>query len=117
MSANKYASFSVATVASAWNYWYLSAISNGTLGVFPKRSESKISKRAAYFPVGEIDEVDDVFKKFFNLSVDAISNPSIPNPFGSIAGVDNITLADGTEGDQCLPVWSLIQPSRKVDFM
>lgn len=103
-------------MASAYNFWYLDATTNGTLGGFSKRSDT-INKRESYFPIAEIEEVDEVFSQYFNLSVAAISNPSIPNPFGSIAGTDNITMADGTEGGQCLPVWSLIQPSRKVDFM
>lgn len=111
-------SFAIATVASAWNYWYLSAISNGTLGNFPKRSmEVELEKRGSYFPISQIETVDNIFQQYFNLSVAAISNPSLPNPFGEKAGSGNITLADGTEGDQCLPLWSLIQPSRNADFM
>ncbi|PYI03128.1 lysophospholipase [Aspergillus sclerotiicarbonarius CBS 121057] len=106
------ASFVLGSVASAWNYWYLEAVSNDTLGTFSKRNGA-IQKRDSN--VDELVElVDEVFSEFFNYTVSQISNPSIPNAFNPD---ENLTLADGSEAGQSIPFLPLIQPDRKLDFI
>ncbi|PWY77487.1 lysophospholipase [Aspergillus heteromorphus CBS 117.55] len=105
-------SFVLGTVASAWNYWYLEAVSNDTLGMFSKR-DGRVEKRDAL--IDELVElVDGVFSEYFNYTVSQIANPSIPNAFNP---AENITFADGSEAGQSIAFLPLIQPERKLDFI
>lgn len=129
-------SFVMSSVASAWNFWWLSAISNGTLGSFSKRdsqpqprgrydrsgpsskpSTQSFSKRAASFDVSILETINQAFNTTFNLSVSQISNPSIPVTFEATDGSYNVTLADGSEALQSIPFWSLIAPNRHTDLI
>ncbi|OJJ42657.1 hypothetical protein ASPZODRAFT_124987 [Penicilliopsis zonata CBS 506.65] len=101
-------SFVMGTAASAWNFWYLSEVSNGTLGQFTKRDMESAALDAL------VEDVDAIFSELWNYTVAEISNPSIPNPFGS---QENLTLADGSEAGQAIPLLPLIQPARKVDLI
>lgn len=103
------AGFVMATAASAWNFWYLSAMTNGTLGQFTKRGMESAALDAL------VEEVDEAFSEEWSYTVSEISNPSIPNPFGD--SEENLTLADGSEAGQAIPFLPLIQPERKVDFI
>lgn len=99
--------FVMASVAAAYNFWWLGAISNGTLGQFSKRDEL-LGKES-------LETINEAFAKYFNLTLAEIANPSIPNPFDG--GKENITFADSSEAGQSDPFTPLIQPERRVDFM
>ncbi len=100
--------FVMASVAAAYNFWWLGAISNGTLGQFSKREEGLLGKES-------LETINEVFTKYFNLTLAQIVNPSIPNSFNG--GKENITFADSSEAGQSDPFTPLIQPERRVDFM
>jgi lysophospholipase len=104
------------SAAAAWNYWWIAAASNNSLGQFSKRSapSGNIEKRQSAFGIETLEVFNEAFNQTFNLSLSQIADPSVPNPFG---GPDNITLTDGSEAGQSIPFWSLIQPERKLDLM
>ncbi len=127
--------------ASATNFWYIEAESNGTLAQFPKRSTppggkvgAKINSRQqqhhhlgkrADFPAATIDALIEAYQQYFNLSATESLYTTIPNPFagmssgtaGDVVEPASIQLADGSESGQSIPYWPLIQPARKADFM
>lgn len=105
----------LASTASAYNFWWLSAISNGTLGQFSKREveERQLIRRELFFRLDTLESLNQAFNQTFNLSLAQIVNPSLPAAFSD----ENITLADGSEAQQSIPFWSLIQPERKLDVI
>ncbi|KAJ6013739.1 hypothetical protein N7540_008330 [Penicillium herquei] len=108
-------SFVLGAVSAAFNYWWLSATTNDTLGQFSKR-QSSLQKRDddSLTGIASLESLSDAFAEFFGLTLAQIANPSIPNPFTS---EDTITFADTSEAGQSVPFWPLIQPERDVDFI
>lgn len=107
--------------ASAYNWWWLAAVTNGTLGQFAKRSAESDANDLARRSEGlvglsleTLEELNQAFNVTFNLTLSQIANPSVPAAFSLHK---NVTLADNSEAGQCLPFWSLIQPERQVDFI
>ncbi|PMD48090.1 FabD/lysophospholipase-like protein [Hyaloscypha variabilis F] len=132
------ASFVMGTAASAFNFWEVEDISNGTLVPFSKRSlsQSSASKTAKLarrdtgpngeilFPAVQLAEIAFAFKEFFNLTTPFIAFPSWPNPFltsntssSSTSQGESITFVDSSESNQSIPVWPLIQPARNTSFI
>ncbi|KAH6644279.1 lysophospholipase [Boeremia exigua] len=117
------ASFVMGTAAAAWNYWWLSVSSNGTLGQFSKRDpigpevfpdRHQLARRDSPFGMNVFQGVHSAFNETFGLSIPQIANPSIPAAFSPL---ENLTLTDNSEALQSLPLRSLIQPERKSDFI
>lgn len=108
----------MSSAAAAYNWWWLSAITNGTLGQFSKRSTQadthSLARRSPPFELSIIESLNQAFNETFDLSLAQIANPSVPVAFNT---EQNVTLADGSEVLQSVPFWSLIQPERQVDFI
>ncbi|KAG9793246.1 Lysophospholipase 1 [Exophiala dermatitidis] len=124
------ASFMMGVAASAFNFWYIEARSNGTLASFSKRAvqpdttsaKHQNGKRTAIFPAEVVDELLDSYQEYLNLSTAGSMYPSVPNPFAGMQGSNgpepsSLQLADGSEAGQSIPYWGLIQPSRQSDFI
>lgn len=118
------ASYILGLAASAFNFWYIEALSNGTLAHFSKRSnvaEHSLGKRAD-FPAATVNSLLDAFQQYFNLTKQQSVSPIIPNPYAGMPGTNGpepatLSLADGSEGGQAVPFWPMLQPARNVDFM
>ncbi|KAJ9641659.1 hypothetical protein H2204_002721 [Knufia peltigerae] len=118
------ASYIMGLAASAFNFWYIEALSNGTLAQFSKRSnaaEHSLAKRAD-FPAATVESLFDAFQEYFNLTKQQTVSPIIPNPFAGMPGTKGpepatLSLADGSEMGQSIPFWPMIQPARNVDFI
>lgn len=115
--------------ASAFNFWYIEARSNGTLASFSKRAvqladpaKHQNGKRTAISPAEVVDELLDSYQEYLNLSTTESMYPSVPNPFAGMQESNgpepsSLQLADGSEAGQSIPYYGLIQPSRQSDFM
>ena len=103
---------------------YIENESNNTLAPFSKRSvdeEKSLSKRASAPPEASLDSLYAGFQEEFNLTRPEVSYAVWPNPFNGIPGTGETTkslrLVDGSENGQQIPLWSLIQPERDLDFI
>lgn len=113
------ATFVLGAVGDGWNYWLLSDLSNNTLGHFSKRAESTNG-----FPIKEIDGLIKIFNETFNYTRDEALYLTLPDPFATKASINedvprpiNLTLFDEAEAGQAIPLWSLAQPARNLDFI
>ena len=117
------AGFAIGTSGSAWNEWLLEYLSNNTLGQFAKRDLHDLEKRQSR-PEGanpEIISLIDAFEQAFNLSQNDVLYGVYPNPFqgynNSMVNETTLSLVDGSESGQTIPLWPIIQPAREVDFI
>lgn len=119
--------------ADAYGYWWLENHSNGTLGQFPKRSETAdsqpqrrssgggagLSKRLEEeFPNEEVEALAEPFEEFFKLDLDGYTYARVPNPFRTEATVpedDQLKLIDATEVESSLPLAG--QLARNASFI
>ncbi|KAJ9607997.1 hypothetical protein H2200_008076 [Cladophialophora chaetospira] len=116
--------FILGVAAAAFNFWYVEAKSNGSVGSFSKRSlaltdAAMLSRRAAQFPAENALAIWNGFEEIFNLTLDEAMYPSVPNPFAGTnpAESEALQLTDGSETGQSIAYWGLIQPARKSDFI
>lgn len=121
------------STAAAANMWYIEDRSGGTLATFPKRSHldedeanpSDLSKRQDNaVPLSELEDLDKVFSERFNESITTVSYASWPNPFAGLKSTTSplrneryLKIVDGSTNGQTIPLWSLIQPARHLDFI
>jgi len=110
------ASFMLGVAADAANFWLIEAYSNGTLGSFSKRDISHLA--------GAIEELQQGFSQIFNYTLTEHIYATMPNPFAKSSSVTNddmppvnLTLLDGSEAGQSLPLWPHIQPARDPEFI
>lgn len=74
------------------------------------------------FPYSVVKELAGLFEKYFNYTLDECVYASLPNPFASSTADEydpptNLTLLDGSEMGQSLPLWTQIQPARQPQFI
>jgi lysophospholipase len=120
------------TASSAFNFWEIEDISNGTLAPFSKRSLKSTSKarrdggqlQEILFPAAQLAEIVAAFTSLFNLTTPSLAFPSWPNPFFgsnisslSTSSTKEITFVDSSESNQSIPLWPLIQPARNTTFI
>jgi lysophospholipase len=108
--------------ASAVNAWYIEDVTNGTFGTFAKRQVAK--RQDNIVPLSELDPILEGLNSSYGDSSSLSAYSSWPNPF---AGLDTTTPAlrnasylkiiDGSLNGQTIPLWSLIQPARALDFI
>jgi lysophospholipase len=131
-------SFVMGTASSAFNFWEIEDISNGTLAPFSKRSlksssqarRTKLPRRDGgqlqeiLFPAAQLAEIVAAFTSLFNLTTPSLAFPSWPNPFlgsnassSSTSAAKTITFVDSSESNQSIPLWPLIQPARNTTFI
>lgn len=131
-------SYVMGTASSAFNFWEVEDISNGTLSPFSKRSLKLTSKSTLkrlarrdegpngeiLFPASELAAIVEAFVSYFNLATPDIAFPSWPNPFyssnktsSSTSQEATITFVDSSESNQSIPLWPLIQPARNTTFL
>jgi len=115
-------SFMIGSSASAVNAWYIEDISNGTLGTFAKRQIEKRQDNAV--PLSELDTILDIFNSTFGEPKTLAGYSSWPNPFmglntttPELQGEKYLKIVDGSLAGQTIPIWSLIQPARALDFI
>ncbi|KAE9377350.1 lysophospholipase [Stipitochalara longipes BDJ] len=132
------ASFVMGTASSAFNFWEIEDISDGTLLPFSKRSlnqlsESETNKIARrdespngeiLFPAAQLAAVLAGFNLTINLTGPSLAFPSWLNPFlgsnkssSSTSREASITFVDSSESNQSIPLWPLIQPARNTTFI
>ncbi|OJJ42302.1 hypothetical protein ASPZODRAFT_125778 [Penicilliopsis zonata CBS 506.65] len=104
----------IGSSADAFNFWYLEAVSNDTLGQFAKRAVT----------LSDLDGIIEGFEEVFGLNLTQSAYAVYPNPFANLSlssGVAHtapeLTLVDGSETGQTIPFWGQIQPARNVDFI
>ena len=103
----------------------IEALSNNTLGSFAKRTTGNSPETTEFtFPEDQIKAIQAGFTEVFNYTLREDLYATLPNPFASASSVDNdskspanLTLLDGSEGGQSLPLWTQIQPARNLDFI
>lgn len=118
--------------AAAVAAWYIEDVSNGTLGGFAKRScpdehaaPSDLGKRQSLaVPLSVLDPILGVFNDTFGEPASTAAYASWPNPFmglntttPSLRNAARLKLIDGSLAGQAIPLWSLIQPARALDFI
>ncbi len=136
----------MASAASAMNTWSIENQTNGVVGQFAKRSletrSDDISHLTTYLKhhvkrwqadkavkeqervangttslLGLIDLMESVFKTTPEQTLYAVW----PNPFlnstPAMTNVPDLLLVDGSEVPQEIPIWPLIQPARRPDFI
>ncbi|KAJ9610279.1 hypothetical protein H2200_005056 [Cladophialophora chaetospira] len=124
------AAYAMGMSAAAWNLWAIEAFSNGTEGSFSKAKRSigslmnHLQRREEIVPPATITEIDGAFQKALNLSLTEIAYAEIPNPFLGVSSASpytqtatDLSLVDGSEGGQTIPLWGQIQPARKTSFI
>ena len=114
------------------NFWYIEDLSNGTLGTFAKRSRldedtapSDLAKRQYNaVPLTLLDRLLGIFNNTFGEPKTTAAYASWPNPFAglntttpSLRHEPNLKIVDGSLAGQTIPIWSLIQPARAIDFI
>jgi lysophospholipase len=116
------AGFAIGSSGSAWNLWLLEYLSNNTLGQFAKRDqclEKRQSRPDAANP--QIISLIDGFEQAFNLTENEVLYGVYPNPFqgynNSMINETTLSIVDGSESGQTIPLWPIIQPAREVDFI
>lgn len=120
------------STAAAVNMWYIEDRSNGTLATFAKRSHlgghvppSYLAKRQNnVVPLSELEGLFEAFNKTFMENATTVSYASWPNPFlglntttPSLRNESYLKILDGSQAGQAIPLWSLIQPARRLDFI
>ena len=118
--------------STAVNMWYIDDRSNGTLATFAKRSspegpesrEDLIKRQTVLVPLSQLDALLEVFNETFHETSDIAAYGSWPNPFmglntttPSFRNDSHLKIVDGSIAGQGIPLWSLIQPARGVDFI
>jgi lysophospholipase len=108
--------------ASAVNAWVIEDLTNGTLGTFAKRQIAK--RQDNIVPLSELDPILDILNSSYGEPGSLAAYASWPNPF---KGLDSTTpelrnesylkIIDGSLNGQTIPMWSLIQPARALDFI
>ena len=116
------------TVGAAANFWIIESLSNGTLAPFAKRSipspaappqkrsSTSLTKREITYPLSGLEPLISAFQEYFNLNLSQIVFATFPNPFPGTA-TEEITITDGSEAGQSIPLWPQIQPARDLDFI
>ena len=120
------------STSAALNMWYIEDLSNGTLGTFAKRSRLDEHVSPSYHAkrqnnavsLSELEDLFEAFNETFMENATSVAYASWPNPF---VGLNTTTLSlrdepylkivDGSEAGQTIPLWSLIQPARHLDFI
>ncbi|PWY84769.1 lysophospholipase [Aspergillus heteromorphus CBS 117.55] len=117
-------SFIIGSSANAFNFWYLEAVSNNTLGQFAKRSLRQPGPSKRSIPLVDLDGIADVFEEAVGLNLTQIASSSYPNPFANLSlssgnahSSASLSMVDGSETGQTIPFWGQIQPARNVDFI
>ncbi|EJT97346.1 FabD/lysophospholipase-like protein [Dacryopinax primogenitus] len=138
------AGFMLATASCAWNLWYVIDATNGTGPNFAKRGlvlssrdayvppvgkrsllsaapeAHALSKRKTiFFPEAEFDLLLSAYNTSFNATIPSILTAPYPNPF---FGINNdsepyLSVVDGSESGQTIPLAGVMQPVRKPDFI
>ena len=129
-------SFIIGASANAYEFWYLESKSNGTLGLFPKRSDladSRPHERPSKnhklngrldpeFPPEEVEEIEESFKELFGLDLDGFTYTRIPNPFRGqpnpsrgARDARELKMVDATEVESSLPLAG--QLARNASFI
>jgi lysophospholipase len=115
--------------ASAVNMWYIEDSSNGTLGIFSKRSDTPSTNdddefRSEITPLSTLEPIIQQFNKSFGENLSTVAYAQWPNPFiglnsttQALRNEQYLKLVDGSENGQVDPLWSLIQPARGLDFI
>jgi lysophospholipase len=120
------ATYMLGVAADAVNFWLIEAYSNGTLGNFAKRSvDSSLERReTADLLVEAVESLQKLFTKYFNYTLTEDVYTTMPNPFALSSSTTNddkppanLTLLDGSEAGQSLPLWTQIQPARNPEFV
>lgn len=127
------------------NLWLLENASDGTLGLFAKRSLPELDEEITFSKVARhlmkrwpADEgqreanrttagvspllpLIDLMQSYFNTTLFQTLYAVWPNPFFNttteMTNQPDLLLVDGSEVDQTIPIWPLIQPARHVDFV
>jgi lysophospholipase len=115
---------------AAFNFWEIEIQSNGTLASFSKSKRSlhssttHLQKREELVPASELSEIVTEFQQNFNLTLPKIAYAQIPNPFFGVSSssaytqtASDLSLVDGSEGGQTIPLWGQIQPARNPSFI
>lgn len=120
-------SFMMGTSCSAVNFWIIENKSDGVLAPFPKRSIDVAEKRSilstrdlAPFPNSTLNALLDGLNATFGITDGEASHAVWPNPFASSSSSNeprDLSLVDGSEAGQVVPLWSQIQPARKPSFI
>ncbi|KZO93399.1 lysophospholipase [Calocera viscosa TUFC12733] len=132
------AGFMLATASCAWNLWYEINATNGTgpnfakralgadfarrsLGISPARAEAEhlTKRKTIFFPESEFELLLAAYNSSFNLTVPDVLTAPYPNPF---LGINNdtqryLSMVDGSESGQTIPLAGVMQPARKPDFI
>ena len=127
------------------NLWVLENVSDGTQGLFAKRSlpdpedevtftkvvrhlmkrwpanEGELEANRTTTGVSALIPLLGLFQSVFNQSMFESLYAVWPNPFlnttEDMTNYPNLLLVDGSEVDQTIPLWPIIQPARHVDFV
>ena len=139
-------SFVVGTGASAINLWLLENLSDGTQGLFAKRSLAELDDEVTFskfarhhfmkrWPADEAEREANrtvegtspllglikLMQGVFNTTLFQSLYAVWPNPFlnttADMTNYPDLLLVDGSEVDQTIPLWPIIQPERHVDFV
>jgi len=114
--------------------WEIEIQSNGSLASFSKRSNkahtparrgrASVQQREEIIPPSQAEAISSAFNTSFNLSIPQISYPKIPNPFAGLSSsspyvqtASELSIVDGSEGGQTIPLWGQIQPARSPAFI
>jgi len=137
------AGFMLASASCAWNLWYEINATNGTGPNFAKRAlgmtggagtnplakrslgitaseDHELAKRKTiFFPESEFELLLSAYNSSFNLTVPEVLTALHPNPF---LGINNdteryLSVVDGSESGQTIPLAGVMQPSRKPDLI
>jgi lysophospholipase len=138
-------SFVIASGAAAINLWYLENATQGVLGQFAKRSLDQRSEdipltkylktllkrwpadeaqteqqRVANATVSLLPLIP-LMQSIFNTTLEETLYSVWPNPFlnstPAMENVEDLLLVDGSEILQEIPIWPLIVPARRPDFI
>lgn len=112
------------------NVWLMENATEGVLGQFAKREE-----HVKRWPVDEAQREQmrvangtkpllgliDLLQSSFNKTLEQVLYAVWPNPFlnstPAMENVENLFLVDGSEVLQEIPLWPIIQPARRLDFI
>lgn len=120
------------STAAAVNAWYIEDVSDGDYGGFARSAgsdegvtSSSLAKRQDQaVPLSELNYILGAFNSTFNESASLAGYASWPNPFvglntttPSLRDDPLLKIIDGSLAGQTIPLFSLIQPARALDFI